>query len=417
MATTRTFQSMLNEYLAIDLLKQEYLKRDWLLNKVDKDDGWVGGTLPVPFKAAQATSIKFGGLTAESDISGYQYLRGQVTTQPETWSSLKFDHRDLMEHNGKVSEKSFLKILPDQIEEMQDYYKQVISMHLLSGPHFAVFTANGTAGGVIAVDKIDRFELGQKIVLKDNDSAQLDAYVIAINVNTSEITVSATRGGAAMDVSAYTVAQAAKIYHDGVLVGGVVTNRMSSLIDMLLSAANGGGSTLYGLSKLAAPYLQAVNVDGTAISASTLLDKLFDAYTVVRQKARGNADTFLMSFKHLGTVMKLIETQKGAFKVTAGQTKASQYGWTEIEITSVKGVLTLVGIQEMPDAQIAILDMKAMKFFSNGMFKKRKSPEGTEYYEVRTTDGYFYIVDVCLFGDLVLHKPGNCGIIYGIPNY
>jgi hypothetical protein len=48
MATSRDFQAMLNEYLAIDLLKQEYQKRDYLLQKVNKDDGWKGGTLPVP---------------------------------------------------------------------------------------------------------------------------------------------------------------------------------------------------------------------------------------------------------------------------------------------------------------------------------------------------------------------------------
>lgn len=417
MATDRSFNDMLNEYLAIDLLRQEFVKRTWLLEKVEKDDGWKGGTLPVPFKGAQASSIKFGGLTDSADISEYDYVRGQVTTQPEVWATLKFNHRDLMEHDGKVNEKSFLKILPDQIEEMMDYFKMHISLQLLGGPHLATVNVNGTVGGVLGVDKIDRFELGQKLTLDDGDSAQVNVYVIAIDVNASTITVSATRGGAALDVSAYTVAQSAKLFMDGVLVGGVATNNMTSVKSALLSAANGGSATLYGVSKLAFPHLQAVNVSGAAITAVNLLDKLFDAYTVVRTKARGNADTIVLSYKHLGTIMKLIETQKGPFKVTANSVKASQYGWTEIEITSVKGTLKIVGIQEQDDSEILFLDMSAMKFFSNGMFKRRMSPDGTQYFEVRGSTGYSYIVDHCLFGDLVVHKPGNCGIIHAVANY
>lgn len=417
MATTRTFNSMLNEYLAIDLLKQEFLKRDWLLNNVEKDDGWKGGTLPVPFKGQQASSLQFGGLTDATDVAEYKYVRGQISTQPELWGTLKFNHRDLMEHDGKVNEKSFLKVLPDQIEEFMDYIKMMTSIHLLSGPHLAVATADGTAGGVLAVDKIDRFDLDQKVTLDDDNSAQADYYVIAINVNSSEITLSATRGGAAADISAYSLAQNTKVYLPGVLVGGVVTNAMTSLKSALLSAANGGSATLYGQTKLAYPYLQAINISGAAITAANILEKIFDAYTTVRSKARGNASTIVLSFKHLGSIMKLIETQKGPFKVTANQTKASQYGWTEIEVTTVKGTLKIVGVVEMADTEIFLLDMSSMKYFSNGMFKKRMNPDGDQFYEVRATSGYYYLVDVSLFGDLVVHKPGNCGIIYAVANY
>jgi hypothetical protein len=180
-----------------------------------------------------------------------------------------------------------------------------------------------------------------------------------------------------------------------------------------LSAANGGSASLHGVSKLAYPHLQAVNVLGSSITASNILDKLFDAYSSIRQKARGNANTILMSFKHLGSIMKLIETQKGPFKVTKDPS-ASLYGWTEIEITSVKGALTIVGIQEMDDDVIFFVDWGAMKFMTNGFFKKRKSPEGKEYFEVRNTTGYQYIVDTSLFGEMMYTKPGNCGVVYSI---
>jgi hypothetical protein len=413
MSTTRSFQAMLNEYLPNDLLKEEMLKRDYLLSSVEKDNSWKGGKLIVPFKGQQASSVRMGALTGSSDIAEYKYVRGSVDDYTEAWGSLVFNHRDLMEHNGRVSEDSFLKQLPDQVDEFMTYMKGVVSVQLGTGPHFASLTVDGTAGGVITVDHIDRFELSQKITLKDGNTAAADYYVIAIDVNASEVTVSATRGGAAADVSAYTVAQLAKVYTDD-----ADTTSFQSLRNALLSAANGGSANLHGVSKLLYPYLQSINVDGSSISASNILSKLFDAYTEVRQKAKGGmANKFLMSYKNGGSVMKLVEDRANSnanFQATVGEKKASIYGWDEIEITTVKGKITIVMIQEWDDDVIVILDMSAIKFYSNGFFKKRKSPDGQEYFEVRNTTGYQYIVDVCLFGELVIHKPGNCGIIYGI---
>lgn len=420
-STDRSFSAMLNEYLPNELMKEELIKRDYLLQKVEKDNNWLGGTLIVPFEGGVASSVSFGSLTASNDVSEYNYQRGQISTQPEVWGTLLFNHRDLMEH-GKVSEQNFLQMLPNQIDQFMQYMKEVVSVNMLGAAYFASLTVDGTVGGVAEVDHVERFTIGQKVTLDDGDSAQADYYVIAVDLNggtlkNGSVTLSATRGGAAADISAYSVAQAAHFYHPGVLVAGTVTNRFTSLRDSLLSVANGGSTTLYGKTKTSFPYLQAVNVDGSGISATNLVESLFDAYTKVRIKARGKADTFLMSYKHLGSVMKAIETQKGGFKVTATATKASLFGWTEIQITSVKGELTVVGIQEMDDDVIMMMDWSALKFYSNGFFKKRQSPDGIEYFEVRNTTGFQYLVDVCLFGDLVLLAPSRCGIIYSIPNY
>lgn len=414
MGTTEIFNNMINEYLTYDLLKAEYLERMWLLNNVDKDLKWSGGDVIVPFKGAQATSVKFGGLTDETDVSQYAYVRGKVTAQPEAWATLKFDHKDLMKH-GKVSEQNFLQMLPDQIEEMQDYFKMLSSIQMMKGPAFAVVTdATNAATGVMKVDKVDFFELGQKCVIDDNDSPQLDVYVIAINVNTDEVTFSATRGGAFVNLSAYSVAQSAKFYHDGVLVAGTPTNHFASMKDILLSAANGGSVNYLNFSKLAYPYLQALNILGSSITEANLVPKLFDALTALRTKARGAGDTFVMSYKHLGSVMKYVETQKGPFKVSANQTSVSMYGWTVIEITSVKGTVKIVGVVECPDDVIYLLNMKSWKFHSNGMFQKRTSPDGNQFYEVRTTSGFYYLVDICLMGELVCSNLVSNAIIYSI---
>lgn len=416
--TTSSFSAMLNEYLPNELLKEELIKRDYLLQKVEKDNNWLGGALNVPFEGGVASSVSFGSLTGSTDVSEYNYQRGQVTVQPEVWGTLVFNQRDLFEH-GKVSEQNFLQMLPNQVDQFIQYMKEVVSINMLGASFFASLTVDGTAGGVIEVDHVERFTIGQKVILANTLASQATFYVIAVDLNggtllNGSVTLSTTRGGGASSAATFTVALGGRCYQDGVLVGGVITNTFTSLKSSLLSLVNGGSTSLYGKTKTTYNYLQAVNFSGSGVTAVNLLEKLFDFYNAVRIKARGNANTFLMSYKHLGTAMKIIEAQKGGFKVTATASSASIYGWTEVQITSVKGVLTLVGIQEMDDDWIGAIDWSALKFYSNGFFKKRISPDGKEYFEVRNTTGFQYLVDVCLFGDLILQAPSRCGIMFGI---
>jgi hypothetical protein len=403
---------MLNEYLPNKLLKEDILKRDYILSNVEKDESWKGGKLIVPFKAAGASSIKMGGLTAANDIGEDKYVRGSIDDYKEMWGSMIFNHRDIMDHSGKVVEDSFLKMLPEQLEDFMELAKMTASVQMGTGPHFATLTTSGTIGGVIVVDHVDRFILGQKVGLKDNDTAIAYYYVTAIDVNLSAVTLSATRGGAPADVSAYTTGLFAKAYTDG-----ADATYFTSIRSVLLSLANGGDATVHGQNKLAYPFLQAVNVNGASITATNILDKLFDAYTEVRMKAKGRADRFLMSYKNFGSVLKLIENKSNGaanWQITVEDKKASIYGWDEIVINTVKGKLTVVGIQEWDNDVIALLDMKSMVFRSNGFFKKRKSPDGLEYFEIRNTTGFQYIIDICLFGELEINKPGHNGIIFGI---
>jgi len=414
MSTNRSFQAMLNQYLPLDLLKQEFIKRDYLMQKVDHIESWKGGELIIPFTGQIATSIEFGQLAAQSDISQHKYVRGSISVQPETWSSLSFAHRDLMEHDGRIPESTFLKILPDQIESMMMYYKMVVSTHLLGGPHFDRAVGNGTVGGVLPVARIDRYNKDQKIVLQDNDTAAATYYVIDVSVYDESITVSATRGGGAADISAYSLAAATKVYHPGALTGA-----MTSLPSQMLSLANGGTANLFGQAKTDHQFLQCPNLDGSTISASNILEKIFDGYVQRMKLAKGGkAPEVLMSFKHFGSCLKLLESQKGPFNVVPNSRKVGVYGWDTIEIGSVSGqTITLVGIQEADDSHILYLDWSSVKFYSNGLFKRRKAPDGKEYYEVRETTGYFYILDHCLYGDLVLTAPWKNAILTNIPNY
>ena len=47
MSTARTFQAMLNEYLPNRLLREELVKRDYVLSRVEKDEKWKIGEVKV----------------------------------------------------------------------------------------------------------------------------------------------------------------------------------------------------------------------------------------------------------------------------------------------------------------------------------------------------------------------------------
>lgn len=413
MATTRTFNAMLNDHLNPDIMREEMVKRDYVFSKVEQDNDWKGADYVVPFQGAGASSLSFGALTASTDVSESQYVRGVITSRKEVWGTMSFNQLDLMEHSGQIPEKTFLKILPNEIDRFMDLMKETVSVALTSGPHFATATEDGGADGTIKVDKIDRFQIGQKVILDDSNSSVQACYVIGIDLDNKDLTVSATRGGSALDISGYTLAQAAKFYHPGATTAA---DTFTSLRQAFLSAANGGESSLHGQTKTAYPILQAYNHSGASINSSNVLDSIFDAYTQHRVRARGNVSDVLVSYKHLGSIFKSLEVQKGGYRVTK-DAKANVYGWTEISIGSVKGDLNIVGIQEMDDDVIFGVDWKSLKFATNGLFRKRTSPSGNQYFEVRATTGYSYLVDICLFGEMAYLKPSNNFVIHSIPAY
>lgn len=410
MATTRTFSAMINEYLPNELFNEELLKRDWFYQNVAKDQKWLGGDVIVPFVGAYASTVEFGSLASDSDISEMTAVRGKISGYKELIGSLVFNATDLMQH-GKVSEQNLLRILPDQVNAFMDYMKQVASQGLLTGPAFATLTEDGDTGGtgLMTVDKIDRFQIGQKFYLDDGNSSPQALYVTAVNVNTNVVTVSDSRGGSAYSISGYTEAQSAKCYHPGSQSAG-----FTSVTEILLPYGTGIGSqTVHGQTKTAYPILQSVAASGASITASNILEKIFDHYSLVRQKAKGNADKIVVSYKHLGSIMKLIEARNGMYSQPTPP-RVSVYGWTEIDVVSVRGKLTIVGLQEANDSEILFLDMNAFTFRSNGGFRKFAQPDGQEYYVKRAVTGYSFILDIALFGDLECRAPGHCGILHTI---
>jgi hypothetical protein len=144
------------------------------------------------------------------------------------------------------------------------------------------------------------------------------------------------------------------------------------------------------------------------------LEVIFDAWQEVIRKGRGTTDkTLIMSYKHMGNIMKQLEKNSGAFRHV--ETKVSAYGYTEITVAGAKGIVKLAAVQECRDDVMIFVDWSAMKFHTNGDFHIHKDPEGKAYYTLRKTSGFVYITDVCLRGALVCHSPWKMGIIHSIP--
>lgn len=409
MATTRSFSTMLNEYLPEKLLIDELKKRNWAMQNIEQDDSWLGGNLIVPFLGAVGSSVTFGSLAASNDIAEEVAVRGQVSGYKEAWATMKFYETDLIQHN-KLSEQNFLKILPDAIERQVDYLSGVISQNLLTGSFVAKATADGTAGGLITVAQPDRFQIGQKVSIDDDNSSPATGYVRLINLNTGVLTIyDARSGGAVVDLSGYTVAQNAVIYQDG-----QQSNGFDNLPNQLLSLANGGATNHLGVAKTAYPFLQAINVSGASVTASNILSQIFDAYVTIRRLGGGKPFKVVMSYKNYGSCLKALESTKGAFNVVPKSSETKVFGWDSIMVGGFAGMLELVAVQEADDDKIMFLDLTTLKFYTNGGIRRRKSPEGIEFFTERATTGYSYIVDHCIFGEFVVNCPKKNGIMYSI---
>lgn len=404
---------MLNEYLPNSLLAEEFMDRDWLLKNAQKDNSWLGGTLIVPFEGAGATTVKFGGLASVADINEAKTVRGEITNQPEIWGSMKFNEKDLVRH-GKISEQNLLKILPDQINQFLRYMKSAVSMSILNGPHFATATDNGTASDGIEVDRPERFVVGQPVVIDDSNSVATKLWVKSVDLET-DIVVLATDITLATvaDLSDYTTAQTTKFFFDG---AETAANRLTALKDSLLSSTNGGSATLYGQTKTAYPYTQAINISGAAFTQQTFLDDLFKAMVKIRNKCSGNPDTFVMSWNLFALVQMALQIEKGAYR-QASDLNVSEYNFGEVTIVGPKGRARIVATQEMDHDYVMLLDMSAIKLYSNGFFRKRVDPgDGKQYYVERLSTGYVYVTDIAFYGDLVLERPNRCGIIHSLPS-
>ena len=422
--STRSFNDMLKQYLPYKLLSDEIIKRDYFLSTVEKDQNWKGGPLQVPFVGANASSISIGSLSDEDDISEDVFVRGEVAAYKELWAAMKFNQRDLDEHGNL--EQSFLSILPDRIDVFAQTMKEVLASSLLVGAHIDVCGTEhaDSADGVLNVSRPEKFQVGQKIFVASGAGAinnlgasDKSGYVVGVDLVNSTITVAAARGTLA-SASGNDMAgcETRNIYPPGA-IDGDGNEATSSIFTSLPSQLLASSTSLFGETKANYPHLQAYNLSGAGkANVTDLLGHIFDAQTTVRRLGRGNPSEAIMSYANMAICMKALESDR-TFTVSPGNEsdrKGVVYGWTEIQVTGVKGSLKLVAVPEMDDSNILILDKSSMKLHSNGFVERRKAPDGKEFFELRGTSGYSYVLDHRFYGDLVVSKPSNNAIIYGL---
>lgn len=410
MATNINFSTMLKRYMPTDMLVEEMKKRNYFFRKVNKDESWMGGRYEVPFEGAEASSVKLGSLPEASDISQTEAVLGYEDQYKEIWGSMVFYEKDLDLNNDLKG--SFLKLLPGKLNQFLTKMEKDFSHHVLLGAVIDTLTANGTNVGVAAVNFPERFVRGQKMQIRNSDPVAADVYVIAIDMNAKTITVSATRGGAALDISAYTTAKASALYIDGAVNTGTgaVQNTFNNLKTSLLSAANGGVASIHNQTKTSYPFLQSQNFDGSGITEATVLEEVYDAFLETERIGKGQPTEVIMSYKHFGSCVKSLEVAR---QFTKGDSSAG-FGFRSLDLIGPAGSMTITALREFDNDCIAIVDWKALKLAGSHFFDRKRHGGNEEYYMTRATTGYVYIVDVRLFGNLIVQNPSYCGIIYGI---
>jgi len=416
---------MLNEHLAFDLLEEEVKKQSYILDNCTIKKDWVGGTIPVPFKAGKGGTIIMGGLADTSEIAQTSYVRGTLTTQKEAYGSLIVHEKDLM-LNGKVSEQSFIRILPDQLEDLRDVYSQSVSTQLLNGGALTAVTVAGTSGGVISVSHPERLTIGMRLSFKGAVQTGV-GYVKTININTGALLIVTTPGGSTgQDLSDDGAAGTGDIdAADGVYLSNCDAHNFTDVFTQLLpSGVLSGSANLYGKEKALYPFLQPIVYNGdtggaVSDSAEDLLYHLF--LTQGRAHKRGAMPKeWVLSYTNYLALKHYIETTGSSYRIIdTGKDTVNYAGTKKITIGGIDDETVIRVVRDMPDNLALCWDVKDLEFHTppDGFFKVLESPDGNKYYTVRTAGtssnaGYSYISDIVLRGEFIHTKPWNTALIY-----
>lgn len=190
-------------------------------------------------------------------------------------------------------------------------------------------TADGSrAAGILRVDTLNLypFYVNQQVVIDDLDTTgQLTAFIIKINRLTGDITFSLTRGGAAADLTVYTVAQSAKIYYEAYRDD---TNEGDLGIEpkvVIITASGSGASGIFGFSAvdIAALYpgLKVSFLDNNTTSQEAWCTAVsYTGLTATFSASRGGAAMVLSAFT---TAQNATITFDYFSKMPAGQEEAN----------------------------------------------------------------------------------------------
>lgn len=418
MATTQSLTDLIKRYQPMDLFVEEMKKRNYVWSKCKKKSGWVrGATLVVPFEGGEYNSLSYGALTDTTDVGSMTAVQGTLAGPKELWGTMKFAEADL--DATKSLEAAFATLVPKKTSQFVERMTGRASIDMLNGfvaSIKSVSPVNGTdnnddpVNGIVYIDHPEYLTIGERVNVDDDDSAVLTsaAYVVAIDYNTRLVTVQNARtGGTAVDLSIYTQGQNARIY----TVGGA-TAGFTSLRSQLLSAANGGTSTQFGVTKATYPFLQSLNFNGASITAANILDVVNDFFFDVKALGKGNTTEILMSWKNWKNCAQSLQSQK---RFMQGERKGGN-GYNSLSLMGPENDFMITAVREIADDTMFILDWDVIQFHGDQFFERKRHLNGEEYFLERATSGYSYLQDIKLVGDIICVAPSYCGIVHSI-NY
>lgn len=442
------YDGMLRRWAPMSLLEAEVVKRNWLLNSIKKNNDWKGGALEVPFQSSHASSVALGKLPSSTDIASFGYKVNTISGYKEVWGTMVFYHKDLVQHNASMkgtpqSQQSFLSALIREIPKFTSQMSQKISIAILNGGAMAKATETPGTGSngnsTIVIDRVDRVQIGEKVVVKSSLAAVADqtVYIDKININTKVISVKDSRaniGTANGDVnlSSFLVGGGSnsdstlELFYDGAENSA---NQLVSLRNQLLSADNGGNDMWFGEAKANQPFSQAVEIDGSGWTRGTslaapgdFLYQLFQADAKARELGYAMPKMWVMSYQNSVQIKSALEAQKGSYKMLDTNVKtldqARSFTWKEMLVGSVvdSEPLMIITVQEMPDDVIYGLDMSTLKLFTNGFIRRHMDPNGNTFFTLRdSANGFRYLLDYYMFGEFVVCEPCKNVAIYDLP--
>lgn len=397
---------MLREYAPETIIMDKFSKNNWLWDNIEMDKSWKNGVeYQLPWELAEASDFEMGGLVDEDDIGDGIYKKAKLYDQPELWGAMIFEGKDL-DRYGDLKQ-SFLKVLPNKIEKFTRRMRSLVSCVIFRGGSLASATANGTAGGVLKVDKPQYFALQQRVEIRSGAVATVIGYVSAIDINARTISLVDARGGStAIDLSAYTTADNTQVY-----IPGSEIENFTTLHDYLLPSTLGGSDTIHGVQKSSAPLLQPQIIDGSSITSSTVVDKMIDYYYDMVELGKAEMGELVVPNHVFKAFAKKVEINKRAHVMD----KKAGVGFSSLHVAGPYGDMVVTANNDMKSDVAYFLNKEDFKLAGDKFFSRKRHQNNEEFFMVRKKSGMRYIVDQCCRFDLVCKKLSASGVIHSIP--
>lgn len=421
MAVTRNWREIIDD-MNLESISYETLKRAQMFNQLVKKKGFVGTSTDdagrrsaiVNFLAGGTGNVGVNYVPTTSEIQQATGKKGIVQSYSKLDFSIKIteeDYRDI-KNNDKLAKQVGFDIYTNITEQMQKISNTIEDLFVNTAVVLNVTSIANVATGILAVDRPEKVRIGDMYMLAAptaSSTKNLKVFVIAVNKNTKQVTFSDSLGGSAYNLTNYVGSTAAgtKVCVMGTVDSAGAATGLDGFRSVLLSAANGGASSYLGLTKTAYPFLQAVNIDASTWTASDLLPKIFEAWSLEidyqLKTFRGKkANSLKVSPKIFVALMNSLEQHKGSFRKNDDST-LKMYDANNFSIASAEtgGVLNFERVPSFADDVMVLANMDSWQLVQDQdlAFNRdlgAKGEGGYVWYQDRQTGqagGMNYILD------------------------